>query len=86
MDTTKELNAAQATLLRLIARAGNIGCLVYGRANAATAEALASRGLVAAVSQAAVVQMGTLEHRPVWSITTDGARAATARPAAQGGE
>lgn len=69
------LNCAQTDLLRMIANEPG-GCVVYGRAYAATAEGLARRGLIASTHGVRIASMGSVETRPCWSITADGKRAA----------
>jgi hypothetical protein len=63
------LNAAQLALLRLIVEAGSAGCLVYGRGPAATADALARRGLVQDAGRVKVASMGQVETRSLYMAT-----------------
>ena len=67
------LNAKQLELLRLLAQAGPSGALVYGRAYHTSARALEQRKLVSSsLTPVKVVQMGVVDTRWVYSITSHG--------------
>lgn len=77
-----QLNKTQLALLCLVGRAGNDGCLIYGRGPTATIDALASRGLVERVGGfIRVLVMGNLEIRHRYAITPAGAELAANDPA-----
>lgn len=67
------LNAKQVELLTLLWEAGE--AIVYGRAYAATADALLARGLILKSGGQAVVSMGKVEGRPKFMVTDAGALA-----------
>ena len=66
------LNAKQIDLLTLLAQVSS-GAVVYGRAYAETAKALASRGLLLRSGMQAVVSMGVVEMRIVYAVSEAGA-------------